>query len=231
MHVILVPGLWLDASSWCEVADRLAAAGHCPHPVTLRGLQSRTADRTGMMLADHVAEIVAAVEACGEPVMIVGHAEACGLVHAAVNRLPDRVVRACYLGGLPSADGTSVLTGCAPHAETDGQSGEDRALSAVYERTRDNLTRMVDAVQRLTDERRFHVPVTVIATEFSSADVRRWMRDDVHPARELARIHDVTMVDLPSGRWPQLEHGAAVARILIDAVPVERTPDAAAAAG
>jgi len=219
VHVILVPGLWLDASSWRDVAARLSAAGHSPHPVTLRGLQSRTADRSGMMLADHVAEIVTAIEACGEPVMVVGHAEACGLVHAAVNRVPDRIARACHIGGLPSGDGAYVLTGCGPDAAGDRESADDPALSAVYARMRDNDTRVVDAVQRLTDERRFDVPVTVIATEFTADDVRRWMREDVHPARELARIRDVTIVDLPSGRWPQIEHGAALSRILLDAMP------------
>ncbi|WP_309104238.1 alpha/beta hydrolase [Microbacterium sp.] len=218
MHVILVPGLWLDASSWRDVAARLSAAGHSPHPVTLRGLHSRTADRSGVMLADHVAEIVAAIESCGEPVVLVGHAEACGLVHAAVNRVPDRVVRAVHIGGFPSADGTSVLTGCRPDAGNDLESSDDPALSAVCSRIRDNETRVVDAEQRLTDERRFDVPVTVVATEFTADDVRRWMQAGVHPAQELARIRDVTVVDLPSGRWPQIEHGTALSRILLEAM-------------
>ena len=63
MHIVLVPGLWLDASSWNDVVTRLAEAGHRATALTLRGLDSRTSNRAGMMLADHVAEIVAAIDA------------------------------------------------------------------------------------------------------------------------------------------------------------------------
>lgn len=226
MEVILVPGLWLDASSWQDVGDRLAAAGHEPHALTLRGLSSRTADRTGMMLADHVAEIVGAIDRLARPVTLVGHAEAGGLVHAAVNRRPDRVARAVYVGGFPSADGTCVLTGCAPfspHAR--GRRPEtDPGLAALHDRAEENGTHAVDSLQRLTDPRRYDVPVTVIATEFRADDVRRWTAADQDPARELRRIRDVTIVDLPAGRWPQIERSAELAKAMLATLPAVTVP-------
>ena len=45
MDIILVPGFWLDASSWEEVTPPLVAAGHAVHLLTLPGLESVNAPR------------------------------------------------------------------------------------------------------------------------------------------------------------------------------------------
>ena len=51
--------------------------------------------------------------------------------------------------------------------------------------------------QQLSDQRRYDVPVTVIACEFSSAMLREWVKQG-HPfVRELAKIREVEYVDLP----------------------------------
>ena len=226
MDVILVPGLWLDSSSWQEVAARLRTAGHVPHPLTLRGLASRTDDRSGVMLADHVALIANTIDQMGGPVALVGHAEACGLVHAAVNRRPGRIARAFHVAGLPSADGTYVLTGFAADSHHDTadiarRCANDEALAALRERQRTGDGQGIDTPQRLTDERRYEVPATVIATEYTTDDVRRWMTEDADPATELTRIRDVTLVDLPAGHWPQFECSAELTRIIVDALSAD----------
>lgn len=236
MDVILVPGLWLDGSSWQDVAARLTDAGHVPHPLTLRGLTARSADRTGVMLADHVALIVGTIDQMRGPVALVGHAEACGLVHAAVNRRPDRVVRAFHVGGLPSADGTYVFTGFAAdaHRETPelrSRCANDRVLAALRERQREAHGNGVDSLQKLTDEQRLTVPTTVVATDYATDDVRRWMAEDADPARELNRLHDVTLIDLPAGHWPQFERGADLARIIVEGLPAHVRPAVAETAG
>lgn len=228
MDVILVPGLWLDGSSWEEVSDGLREAGHVPHPLTLRGLTARTADRTGVMLADHVALIASTIDQMGGPVALVGHAEACGLVHAAVNRRPDRIAHAFHVAGMPSADGTYVFTGFAAdaHRGTDElarRCATDPALLALRERQREGYGNGVDSLQRLTDDRRYGVPVTVVATEYTSDDVRRWMAEDADPARELTRIRDVTLVDLPAGHWPQFECAAELTRLIVDGLTDARS--------
>lgn len=226
MDVILVPGLWLDGSSWHDVSTRLREAGHVPHPLTLRGLTARTADRSGVMLADHVALIASTIDQMGGPVALVGHAEACGLVHAAVNRRPDRVARAFHIGGMPSADSTYVFTGFAAdaHRETDDlvhRCASDPALAALRERQREGYGNGVDSRQRLTDDRRYDVPVTVVATEYTSDDVRRWMAEDADPARELNRVRDVTLIDLPAGRCPQFECAAELTDIIVDGLAID----------
>lgn len=224
MDVILVPGLWLDGSSWQDVAERLTDAGHVAHPLTLRGLTARSADRSGVMLADHVALIAGTIDQMGGPVALVGHAEACGLVHAAVNRRPQRVAHAFHIGGLPSADGTYVFTGFTADAfseppELAGRTAKDAALAGLRERQRAAAANGMDSLQRLTDERRYAVPTTIVATEYTADDVRRWMAEDADPARELARIRDVSVVDLPSGHWPQFERSEDLARLLLETLP------------
>lgn len=218
MDVILVPGLWLDGSTWSDVAERLVAAGHRTHPLTLRGLASRTSDRRGIMLADHVAEIVDVIDRCDASVVLVGHAEACGLVHAAVNRRPERIARVIHVGGFPSADGTRVLSSVAvaPRRADAGPVAPDEALEARYRRIAENGAQSFDSVQRLTDERRYDVPTTVVATEYRVDDVVRWIRARQDLTRELALMSDLTLVDLPAGRWPQIERPNDLARLIID---------------
>lgn len=50
MDLILIPGAWLDASSWDQVTPALEAAGHRVHAMTLPGLESVDADRSGIAL-------------------------------------------------------------------------------------------------------------------------------------------------------------------------------------
>ncbi|QIG40041.1 alpha/beta hydrolase [Microbacterium sp. 4R-513] len=221
LDVILVPGLWLDGSTWTDVADRLAAAGHSPHPLTLRGLASRTSDRRGIMLADHVAEIVDVIDRADGAVVLVGHAEACGLVHAAVNRRPERIARVIHVGGFPSADGTRVLSASAIDLRTKPvdvvvRDLTDPVLQARYQRISENGAQAIDSVQRLTDERRYSVPTTIVATEYRVDDVLRWVRVGVDLTRELRRMTDLTLVDLPSGRWPQMERADELARLILE---------------
>lgn len=58
-----------------------------------------------------------------------------------------------------------------------------------------------DHRQRLSDECRYDVPATVIACEFSSAQLREWMAQDHLAWRELPKVRHI---ELPTGRWPQL---------------------------
>ena len=52
--IVLVPGFWLGAWAWDEVADVLRVDGHDVTAVTLPGLESPDADRSGITMEDHV---------------------------------------------------------------------------------------------------------------------------------------------------------------------------------
>ena len=58
--IILVPGFWLGAWAWDEVAAALRAEGHDVTALTLPGLESADADRSAITLSDHVDAICAA---------------------------------------------------------------------------------------------------------------------------------------------------------------------------
>ena len=57
MDIILIPGLWLDASSWDDVIPVLEAGGHRTHPITLPGMESKDAADRGSP-RDHVDAVV-----------------------------------------------------------------------------------------------------------------------------------------------------------------------------
>src|SRR5215831_4454597 len=105
MDVIMIPGFWLDASSWDEVTPALEKAGHRVHALTLPGLESVDADRTGIGLRDHVDAVVAVVDKIDGPVVLVGHSGGGAIAHAVADARPDRVARIVYVDSGPLRDG------------------------------------------------------------------------------------------------------------------------------
>jgi pimeloyl-ACP methyl ester carboxylesterase len=52
--IVLVPGFWLGAWAWDDVAAALRADGHEVTALTLPGRESAETDRSSITLADHV---------------------------------------------------------------------------------------------------------------------------------------------------------------------------------
>ena len=228
MDVVLVPGLWLNAHTWDAVVPHLEAAGHRVHPLTLPGMESKDADRTGVTLADHVGGVVAAIDACDGPVLLVGHSAGCGIAHAAVDARADRVARQVHVGGFPSADGEALLGGLPAEdgevpmpdwvelgEEANVRDFDADQLARFYADAIPVPERVVTDPVRLSDERRFGVPVTGICPEYTAADVKDWMDGGDLP--ELSRIRQVELVDLGGGHWPQLTQPNSLARAILEA--------------
>src|ERR1700733_1636808 len=96
MDIILIPGFWLDASSWDEVVPALEQAGHRTHPLTLPGMESRDADRSGITLRDHIDAVVGVIDSLDPAdgqVVLAEHSGGGAIAHAAVDARPDRVAR------------------------------------------------------------------------------------------------------------------------------------------
>lgn len=228
MDIILIPGLWLDASSWEEVVPHLEQAGHRTHPLTLPGMESRETDRSGVTRSDCVDAIVAAIDAVDGPVTLVGHSMGAGLAFAAVDARPDRVARAIYVGGFPDADGSSAdfpsvdgeipLFDWSAFDDADLEDLDDDARARFAERAIPSPARMTSDPQALSDERRYNVPVTAVCTEFSADTLREWIEGDIEQVREFTKVDDVTYVDLPTGHWPQFTKPAELARVILDAI-------------
>jgi pimeloyl-ACP methyl ester carboxylesterase len=230
MDVILIPGLWLNASSWDAVVPAIERAGHRARPVTLPGMESRTASRTGITLRDHVAAAVAAIDDADGKVLLVGHSAGCGVAHAAVDARPDRVARAVYVGGFPTPDGGTPLDGLAAEngevpmpdwreigEEANVADFDEELLARFYAEAIPVPQGVVTQPQELHDPRRYDVPVTAICPEYTAADLRSWIDEGEGAVSEFARIREVEYVDLPGGHWPQLTQPERLAELIVQA--------------
>jgi pimeloyl-ACP methyl ester carboxylesterase len=232
MDIIMIPGLWLNGSSWQPVVPTLESAGLRAHPLTLRGMDSSASDRSQVSLEDHIAGVVEEIDTCpqGAKVVLVGHSAGCGVAYAALDRRVDRVHRVVYVGGFPTPDGSAV-------AEGFGTAGGDLPMPDLAEFDEEDLADM-DASTRvafrdgaipsparlatdpvgLRDPRRYDVPVTAVCTEYSSDTLKEWIAAGEEPVQEFARIRDLDFVDLPTGHWPQLTRPIDLGNVILAAL-------------
>jgi pimeloyl-ACP methyl ester carboxylesterase len=230
MDIILVPGFWLDASSWSQVTPALAAAGHRVHPLTLPGLESAAAPRAGIGLRDHIDAVAAAIDALDGQVVLVGHSGGGAIIHGAVDARPLRVVRAVYVDSGPLGEGGVINDGLPADGDDvplpPWEAFEEADLAGLDERLRAEFrARAVPQPrgvaydrQHLHDERRYDVPATVIACEFPAAQLTEWIRAGHPYVAELGRIREVEYVDLPTGHWPQFTRPAELGAAILAAV-------------
>lgn len=230
VHVILIPGFWLDASSWDPVLPALRGAGHTTHPLTLPGLESAEADRAGIGLRDHVDFVIGKVDELEGAVALVGHSGGGAIAHAVADARPERITRVIYVDSGPLADGGVIndelpvdghdlpLPEWDQFDEADLRDLDDELRAAMRERAIPQPAAVATEPQRLGDPRRYDVPATVIACEFSS-EMLKGLIDQDHPyVAELARLKNVEYIDLPTGHWPQFTKPAELAQVLVQAM-------------
>lgn len=230
MDIILIPGLWLDGSSWDEVVPELERAGHRTRALTLPGMESRDADRSQITLRHHVAAAVEAIDAAEGPAVLVGHSAGCGVAYAALDARPDRLARAIYVAGFPTGDGDQLAGGFAidganvPMPDWDEFDAadlvdlDDETRSAMRERAIPSPAGVVREPQQLSDDRRYDVSVTAIATEYTSQMLQSWIEQGMAPVREFAKFRDVEYVDLPTGHWPQFTRPQELAQAILASI-------------
>src|ERR1041384_8091903 len=100
--IILVPGFWLGAWAWDEVAAALRADGHEVTALTLPGLESVDADRSRITMEDHVEAICDAVRAAGVPVVLAVHSGTGASGYAASDRVPELIAAMVYVDSGPA---------------------------------------------------------------------------------------------------------------------------------
>jgi pimeloyl-ACP methyl ester carboxylesterase len=221
MDFVLVAGLWLDAPVWAPVAAELARLGHRPVPVAL------PAGPGAVTLDDQVAAVLAAVDAAVDRPWVVGHSAASALAWVAADARPERVAGVAMIGGFPPADGQPyapsfpIVDGAMPFPGWEPFAGPDSAdldeaararLAASAIPVPEGVAR---ATVRLTDERRYDVPLVLVCPEFTPAQVRQWIDEGELP--ELARARRATMVDLDAGHWPMVTRPIELAHALVSA--------------
>ena len=233
MDVILIPGFWLDGSSWDDVVPALEQAGHHTHALTLPGMEAKDADRSGITLRDHVeavVEVIDSVDPADGKVVLVGHSGGGAIAHAAVDARPGRVARVVYVdsgplgaGGvinddLPVENGEVPLPDWPLFDDEDLVDLDGELRAAFRERAIPTPAHVTSDPQQLSDERRYEVPVTVIACEFPSAKLQEWMEQGHPYVRELAKIREVDYIDLPTGHWPQFTRPQELGQAILASV-------------
>jgi pimeloyl-ACP methyl ester carboxylesterase len=224
MDILLVAGLWLDGSAWDAVVPELEKLGHRPVPITLPGQGVGSASAT---LDDQVAAVVAAVDASSGKPLVVGHSAACTLAWLAADARPDQVAKAALIGGFPSADGETYASffevsdgvmpfpGWEPFEGPDSADLDEEAKARIASAAIPVPEAVATGVVRLTDERRFEVPVVLVCPEFGPEQAREWI--DGGDVPELAKAKDVEMVDIDSGHWPMFTKPRELAELLASA--------------
>jgi pimeloyl-ACP methyl ester carboxylesterase len=233
VNIVLIPGLWLDGASWDKVVPVLEQAGHRTYPLTLPGMESRDADRSPITLRDHVDAVIAVIDSLSTGdggVVLVGHSGGGAIAHAAVDARPDRVARVVYVdsvplghGGVindefPSENGEMPLPDWSRFEEEDLIDLDDELRTRFRERAIPSPVHVASDPQKLFDERRYEVPITVISCEFPTAMIRELIAQKHSYVSELAKVRDVEYVDLPTGHWPQFTRPDELGRAILASV-------------
>lgn len=224
--IVLVPGFWLGAWAWDEVASALRADGHDVTAVTLPGLESADADRSSITLADHVDAICAAVMAAGHPVLLAVHSGAGVPGYAVTDRIPEQIAAMVYVdsgpatGALdPGLTAAEVPLPSWAELEEDGSSLDgltEEQLETFRRRAVPEPGAALREGPELTNGARLGVPSTVVCTSFTSEQIKEAVKEGYAWIGGLAELRDVTYVDLPTSHWPMWSRPQELAAVIGD---------------
>jgi pimeloyl-ACP methyl ester carboxylesterase len=229
--IILVPGFWLGAWAWDEVAGRLRVDGEHVTALTLPGLDSVETDRSGITLTDHVDAIVDAVGAADSPVVLAVHSAAGFSGYAASDRVPDRIAAMVYVDTAPGKGALDpAFEGVEkPLVWKDIEAEEN--LDGLTEEQMETFRRRAVPVPggllreaiELTNDARRDIPSTFVCTSFSAARYQAYAQE--HPdwsfLAGIPELRTVAWIDLPTSHWPMWSRPRELAAIIGD---VARAP-------
>ena len=221
MDIVLIAGLWLDASAWDDVLPELERLGHRGIPVTLPGQGDGAVAAT---YEDQAGAVLAAIDAAEGAPLVVGHSAASTLAWVAADRRPDAVTGVVLVGGFPTTGETAyadffepvddavAFPGWEPFAGPDSDDMSPELKAEVAARTVPVPVGVTKGVVHWIDERRHGVPLTLVCPEFSPEQVREWIESGDVP--ELADATALELVDLDSGHWPMFTRPAELAALI-----------------
>ena len=220
MDVLLISGLWLPSFIWQEVIEELEALGHRASAVPLPGVDDGSGTAT---LEDQVQAVIDAVDQ-GDSSLVVGHSAACTLAWIAADRRPDAIAGVALVGGFPAADGEAYadffplsdgvmpFPGWEPFEGPDARDLDEADRNRIADMTVPVPGGVATGTVRLTDERRFDVPVVMICPEYDIDQAKSWV--DGGDVPELAKATRVSYLDIDSGHWPMFSCPGDLARVI-----------------
>jgi pimeloyl-ACP methyl ester carboxylesterase len=233
---VLLPGFWLGAWAWHDVAKALR--GHDVRPLSLTGLGERVhLARPDTDLETHVLDVLNFIRYEDlRDVVLVGHSYAGAVVVPSVaDRVPDRISRLVFVDSGPLPDGM---------AQQDFTSPEEQSRNAQLVQTEGNAWKLpppaweelaaevvladgvLDRVKALSAPQPWatattpvrltgaweKVPRVNVMCGFTEAMVRQ-MAASV-PAFKHMVGDNVTYSELPGWHWPMFDKPAALAAVL-----------------
>src|SRR4051794_7824347 len=220
--IVLVPGWWLGAWAWDEVAEILRGEGHDVTAVTLPGLESVDADRASVTFDDHVDAICDAVKSAGRPVVLAVHSGSGYPGYAATDRVPELIAHMVYVDTGPGKGAADAeFEGVEMPMSMDNLEKNENLDGITDEKKREWVRRAVPepgAVLRgsadLTNDARLDVPTTGICTAFSSADYQKYATEGAEFLAGYTELRNIDWVDLPTSHWPMWSRPDELADIL-----------------
>jgi pimeloyl-ACP methyl ester carboxylesterase len=222
--IVLVPGFWLGAWAWDEVAEALRADGFDVTALTLPGLESADADRSKVRFADHVDAICEAVQAAGAPAVLAVHSGTGATGYAASDRIPERIAAMVYVdsgpatgpldSGFEGVEMPLVWEEIEAEENLDGLSDEQK--ETFRERALPEPGAAVREGAELTNEARLDLPTTAICTGFTSEQYKDAVKEGQTWLGGFAELRDITWVDLPTSHWPMWSRPRELAQIIGD---------------
>jgi pimeloyl-ACP methyl ester carboxylesterase len=221
--IILVPGFWLGAWAWEEVAATLRGEGLSVTALTLPGLESADADRSRIRFTDHVDAIVRAVEAAPSKPVLVLHSARGFSGYAASDRVPDRIAAIVYVDTAPGVGANDpefdadekpfVWEEIQAEENLDGLSEEQ--LEVMRRRAVPEPGAMLREGAELTNDARRDIPSTIIATSYPSSEYQRYAREQSWPfLAGIPELRNLEWVDLPTSHWPMWSRPRELAAII-----------------
>ncbi|HEY8168929.1 MAG TPA: alpha/beta hydrolase [Candidatus Limnocylindrales bacterium] len=223
--IILVPGFWLGAWAWDEVAGILRAGGHDVTALTLPGLESIDTDRSAVTLADHIDAICDAVQAVPAPVVLAVHSASGFSGYAASDRIPDRIGAMVYVdtapgkGALePDFEGVDKPMDWESITEEENLDGLSEAQLATFrERAVPEPGGILREAAELTNDARMDIPSTFICTGFTAEAYQKYAREnDWAFLAGVGELRNTTWIDLPTSHWPMWSRPQELATIIGD---------------
>lgn len=223
--IILVPGFWLGAWAWEEVAAILRADGHDVVALTLPGLESADTDRSAITMEDHVDAICDAVRSAGEPVVLAVHSGAGAPGYAASDRVPELVAAMVYVDSGPASGAMDPEFGgvekpmppLAELAEEENLDGlTDEQLATFRDRAVPQPGASLRDAAALTNDARLDIPTVAICTGFPSDQYKAAVEEGYAWLGGFGELRNITWVDLPTSHWPMWSRPADLAAVIGD---------------
>ncbi len=224
MRILLIPGFWLTGNSWATVQEILTTYGITADTIGLPGRGAHWPHRRDVGLTDQINAVVEWLDALSEPAVLVGHSAGGNIAYGAADQRPELVRHLMLVDTVPPTNGHIVndslpeVEGEIPFPGIDFFTPDDvrdlvgDAAELLLSSVHPESARCAREPLTLTNAARLAIPATLIACEFTADQYWEWSDND----DEI--IEDVSVIELPTGHWPQFTKPRELAHFIADTV-------------